>query len=62
MLTAVFGRVRGILSSIREVVGATSTRRSRRFLLLLPILLIFAVVLALITSSGALAPFVYPLF
>lgn len=62
MLSAVLGRVRGIFSTVREVVGATTTRRSRRFLLLLPILLIFAIVIALITSSGALAPFVYPLF
>lgn len=52
----------GGASSLREVFGAFTRRRGRRFLVLLPFLLAISLVLAIVASSGALAPFVYPLF
>jgi hypothetical protein len=55
-------RTASALSTIGDVFGALSRKRRRRFLILLPVLLFVAIAIAVITSSGALAPFVYPLF
>ena len=62
MSRSILQRTRGILTTIGEIVSAVMTKRHRRFMILLPVLLALAVIIALITSSGALAPFVYPLF
>jgi hypothetical protein len=49
--------------SCRELYSAMATRRrNRRFLVLLPLFLLLSLLLAIVASSGALAPFVYPLF
>ena len=58
----IFSRASGALATIGELFGAMLRRRHRRFLILFPVLMLVAVVIALISSSGALAPFVYPLF
>ena len=55
-------RTASALVTIGEVLGSMMRKRHRRFLILLPVLLMVAVVIAVISSSGALAPFVYPLF
>ena len=52
----------GVIWTIGELFGSAMTKRSRRFVVLIPVLLIFAAMIALITSSGVLAPFIYPLF
>ncbi len=54
--------VQNIAVSIADFAGAVSRRRMRRLLILLPVLLAIALALALVSSSGALAPFLYPLF
>lgn len=55
--------VSGGLTTCRELFRTVSgKRRNRRFLVLLPFFLVIALMLAVIASSGALAPFVYPLF
>jgi hypothetical protein len=51
-----------ITESVRDVIGALAQRRQRWLLVLLPVLLLIAVLLAIVSSSGALAPFLYPLF
>jgi hypothetical protein len=61
-MNRISARCFGILTTLREIFGAFAIKRHRRFLLLLPILLMIAVLLAVISSSGLLAPFVYPLF
>lgn len=55
-------RTASAISTITEVLGSLRRKRNRRFLILLPVLLLVAIVIAVISSSGALAPFVYPLF
>lgn len=55
-------RAAGAFTTIAELIRAVSRKRHRRFLILMPVLLLVAVVIAVISSSGALAPFVYPLF
>ena len=55
-------RVRSIFMTIADVFRAFTRKGHRRFLLLLPVLLLLALLLAIVSSSGALAPFVYPLF
>lgn len=62
MSRSIANRAKGILTTVGEIVGTVVSRRHRRFVLLLPVLGLLALVIALITSSGALAPFVYPLF
>jgi hypothetical protein len=55
--------VSGGLTTWRELFRTISgKRRNRRFLVLLPFFLVIALMLAVIAGSGALAPFVYPLF
>lgn len=48
--------------AVWELARAFLTRPLKRLLALLPALLLVSIVLALISSSGVLAPFVYPLF
>lgn len=55
-------RITGAISTIGEIFGSLMRKRHRRFLILLPVLLLLAIAIAVISSSGALAPFVYPLF
>ena len=54
--------LQGIALSVSELFRAMIARRHRRLLPLLPVLLIVALMLAIVSSSGVLAPFVYPLF
>jgi len=58
----VITRVGSALTTVGEVFGALLRKRHRRFMILFPVLMLLAVVIAVISSSGALAPFVYPLF
>lgn len=53
---------KGTLISLEEILRVFFIRKNRPFLLLLPILLLVALLLAIVSSSGVLAPFVYPLF
>lgn len=62
MSRSITARAKGVLLTIREIFSAVLKKRHRRFIVLLPFLMIIAMVLAVITSSGVLAPFVYPLF
>ena len=55
-------RTASAISTIGEVFGSLMRKRHRRFLILLPVLLLVAIAIAVISSSGALAPFAYPLF
>ncbi len=54
--------VQSACSSVGDLVVAFVRRRARLLLLLLPAILLFSLVLAIVSSSGALAPFIYPLF
>lgn len=54
--------VQSVCGSIAELFSALRGRRLGRLLLVLPVLLAIALVLALISSSGVIAPFLYPLF
>jgi hypothetical protein len=52
-----------VVLSVSELTREfAAKRRNRRFLFLLPALLVLALVMAVIGSAGVLAPFVYPLF
>lgn len=62
MLKKMSNTLQGIFLSVSEIFGSMSKRRSRRLLPILPILLVIALLLGIISSSGVLAPFVYPLF
>ena len=55
-------RTLSAFATLGAVIAAVARKRHRRFLVLLPALLLVAVALAIVSSSGALAPFVYPLF
>jgi hypothetical protein len=54
--------VQSVCISVQDLVVAFVRRRARLLLLLLPAILLFSLVLAMVSSSGALAPFIYPLF
>jgi hypothetical protein len=54
--------IQSISASLRDMVGALAQRRQRWLLILLPVLLVISLLLAIVSSSGALAPFLYPLF
>lgn len=62
MIRRTVNHIRGIALTLSEVLGSFVKRRNRRFLILLPILMILAALLAIASSSSVLAPFVYPLF
>jgi hypothetical protein len=63
MINRLRDNLQGSFSTCRDLFASfTRRRRSRRFLVLLPFLLVIALLLAIVASSGALAPFVYPLF
>ncbi|WP_374674252.1 hypothetical protein [Ideonella sp.] len=55
-------RAASALKTLADLFLVLRQRRHRRFLLLFPVLALIAMVMAAISSSGALAPFVYPLF
>lgn len=55
-------RAASALRTIAQLFTVLRRRRHRRFLLLLPALVLIAAAMTLVSSSGALAPFVYPLF
>jgi hypothetical protein len=62
-MSSFFSMFLGIVDSVLELVREFWRRRKhRRLLILLPVLLLLASVMALIGSAGVLAPFVYPLF
>jgi hypothetical protein len=61
-MARIVSRAAGAFTTIAEVAKSVARKRHRRFLILMPVLLLIAVVIAVISSSGALAPFVYPLF
>jgi hypothetical protein len=54
--------VQSIGMSLRDVVATLVRQKQRRFLLILPVLLLIGLLLAIASSSGVLAPFLYPLF
>lgn len=54
--------LKSISMSVAEIVKSFLKRRTASLLLVLPVMLLFALALALISSSGVLAPFIYPLF
>ena len=58
----IFTRAASAIATIGEVLAIMMRKRHRRFLIIVPVLMLVAVVMAVISSSGALAPFVYPLF
>ena len=63
MLTRLRDSIAGGIATSRELLGTlTKKKRNRRFLILLPFFLVISMLLAIVASSGALAPFVYPLF
>ena len=63
MINRAYNFVWSTVKSIAEMLGTLSgSRRNRRFLILVPIFMVAALLLAIVTTSGALAPFIYPLF
>jgi hypothetical protein len=54
--------LQGVGSTVVDLVKALFQSRTRRMVLILPVLLLIALVFALVSSSGVLAPFLYPLF
>jgi hypothetical protein len=62
MSRSISARWKGTLMTVGEIFRAIAPKRHRRFMILLPVLLLLAVLLAVVSSSGVLAPFVYPLF
>jgi len=54
--------LQSVFGAIADLVLTMLNRRMGRFLTFLPVLLLIALVFALISSSGAIAPFLYPLF
>ncbi|WP_434628044.1 hypothetical protein [Chromobacterium sp. CV08] len=54
--------IQGVFSSIIEIFKDLNKGGRRMLLFMLPTLLVIALLLAVISSSGILAPFLYPLF
>jgi len=63
MITRAYNAIWSTIKSAAEVLGTLSAqRRNRRYLILVPIFMMVALLLAIVSTSGALAPFIYPLF
>jgi hypothetical protein len=54
--------IKSVVMSIRDVTEVMFQRKQRKLLLVLCVLLALGLVLAIVSSSGVLAPFLYPLF
>lgn len=54
--------VMSVVMSIGDIFATFARNRLKRYLIILPVLFIVALLLSIISSSGVLAPFLYPLF
>ena len=63
MITRAYHAILATTKSAIEVLDALLGRqKSRRYLILVPIFMVVALLMAVVSTSGALAPFIYPLF
>lgn len=63
MINRAYDFIWSTIKSIAELLTALSgKRRSKRFFILVPLFMVVALLLAIVSTSGALAPFIYPLF
>jgi len=63
MINRAYNAIWSTVKSTAEMLSTLSgKRRNRRYLILVPIFMIVALLLAIVSTTGALAPFIYPLF
>jgi hypothetical protein len=59
---SILNRLIGSWMTIVEAFQAIRQSRFRRLVYILPVLIVIGLLLFIVSSTGALAPFVYPLF
>lgn len=61
-MRTILWRLQSVSAAVSDLIRALSGRRVGRLFVVVPALILIAALLALVTSSGVLAPFLYPLF